>query len=178
LAQLIAEANGVESAPHIREKVDEMLIHATLLRAGLLASISEADVSPDGVFAPSDKFINATKYLGASELSIMFRHLHDIAGASAVTVPSMTDYENPDTQEYLEKYMQGSSKVSALDRMMLFQAIRDATTDRYGGWQLVEALQGGAGLNAQRMVTRKHYDLDASRELALRAARITRQPEP
>ena len=40
LAQLIAEANGLARVPHIRDKIDEMLIHATLLRAGLEAALS------------------------------------------------------------------------------------------------------------------------------------------
>ncbi len=33
LAQLIAEANGTHRISHVREKIDEMIIHATLLRA-------------------------------------------------------------------------------------------------------------------------------------------------
>ena len=33
-AQLIAEANGLASVGHIKEKISEMIIHATLVRAG------------------------------------------------------------------------------------------------------------------------------------------------
>ena len=42
LAQLIAEANGLAGVEHIKEKISEMIIHATLVRAGLEAAIATA----------------------------------------------------------------------------------------------------------------------------------------
>ena len=48
--------------------------------------------------------------------------------------------------------------------------IRDLTADSYGGWKAVTNIQAGGGLYAQRIVTRKHYDLDHARQLALNAA--------
>ena len=48
----------------------------------------------------------------------------------------------------------------------MFHAIRDITADTYGGWKSVTNIQAGGGLYAQRIVTRRHYDLDASKEMA------------
>ena len=48
LASLIAEANGTARISHVREKIDEMMIHATLLRAGLEAALVHAH---GGLFA-------------------------------------------------------------------------------------------------------------------------------
>ena len=45
-AQLIAEANGLASESHIREKISEMIIHATILRGGLEAAISNCKITP------------------------------------------------------------------------------------------------------------------------------------
>jgi hypothetical protein len=47
LAQLIAEVNGLARISHVREKIDEVTIHATLLRAGLEAALSNARATPD-----------------------------------------------------------------------------------------------------------------------------------
>jgi len=172
LASLIAEANGTAKISHVREKIDEMMIHATLLRAGLEAALVHAKSTPEGYFYPDDMFTNVTKYQGAAQFSIMVRHLHDIAGGAVVTAPSMRDFDNDELRPYLEKYMSTGSTISGEYRTRLFHAIRDTTADSFGGWHHVTNLQSGGGLFAQRLVTRKNYDLDRARALALKAAGI------
>jgi 4-hydroxybutyryl-CoA dehydratase/vinylacetyl-CoA-Delta-isomerase len=170
LAHLIAEANGLSKVSHIREKIDEMMIHATMLRAGLEAAIANARCTDEGFWYPDELYTNATKYQGAASFHLMVRHLHDIAGGATLTAPSIADLENPDTADLVEKYMQGSSAVSGEYRTRLFHAIRDLTADSFGGWHLVTNLQSGGGLFAQRLVTRKYYDIERARALALRVA--------
>src|SRR5205814_8308493 len=97
LAPLVAEADGLGGVSHIREKIGEMAIHATLLRAGMEAALSHAASTPEGYFYPDELFTNAAKYQGAAEFGRMVRHLHDIAGGAVLTTPSMADLENPDT---------------------------------------------------------------------------------
>ncbi|BBZ39819.1 4-hydroxybutyryl-CoA dehydratase [Mycobacterium conspicuum] len=172
LAQLIAEANGTARVSHIREKIDEMMIHATMLRAGMEAAISNAHTTPEGYYYPDDLYTNATKYLGAANFNLMVRHLHDIAGGGVITTPSMADLDNPDVGPQLRKYLTGASEVDGDTRAKLFHAIRDATADAYGGWHLVTNVQSGGGLFAQRLVTRKHYDLERAKRLARRAAAL------
>jgi 4-hydroxybutyryl-CoA dehydratase/vinylacetyl-CoA-Delta-isomerase len=154
----------------VREKIDEMMIHATLLHAGLEAALTHAKATTDGYYYPDDMYTNVTKYQGAAEFNRMVRHLHDIAGGSVVTAPSSADFENPQLQGFLEKYMSTGPDVAGAYRAALFRAIRDLTADSYGGWHQVTNLQSGGGLYAQRLVTRRHYDLGRARDLALRAA--------
>ena len=77
LAQLIAEANGIDRITHIREKISEMLIYASLVEAGLEAAIANAQPSAEGWYFPSELYTNAAKHYGAAEYSKMVRHLHD-----------------------------------------------------------------------------------------------------
>jgi 4-hydroxybutyryl-CoA dehydratase / vinylacetyl-CoA-Delta-isomerase len=170
LAQLIAEANGTAKISHIREKIDEMMIHATLLRAGLEAALLHAHETPDGYFYPDDMYTNVTKFQGAAEFSRMVRHLHEIAGGAVLTAPSMADFDNGTLQPFLEKYMSTGDGVSGEYRTKLFHAIRDTTADAYGGWHHVTNIQSGGGLFAQRLVTRRHYDMTRAKSLALKAA--------
>ncbi|MDQ6523460.1 4-hydroxyphenylacetate 3-hydroxylase N-terminal domain-containing protein [Nocardioides sp. LHD-245] len=170
LASLIAEANGTSRISHVREKIDEMMIHATLLRAGLEAALSHAQATPEGYYYPDDMYTNVTKYQGAAQFSTMVRHLHDIAGGAVVTAPSMSDFDNPDLAPLLDKYMGTGSGISGKYRTQLFHAIRDTTADSFGGWHHVTNLQSGGGMFAQRLVTRKNYDIERARELALKAA--------
>ena len=51
--------------------------------------------------------------------------------------------------------------------------IRDLTADSYGGCKFVTNLQAGGGLYAQRIVTRRHYDLDAAKQKALAVAGLS-----
>lgn len=170
LAQLIAEANGTQKISHVREKIDEMIIHASLLRAGLEAALLHSHVTPEGFYYPDDMYTNVTKYQGATQFNTMVRHLHDIAGGAVITSPSMSDFDNPTLRPYLEKYMSTGDDISGEYRTKLFHAIRDTTADAYGGWHLVTNIQSGGGLFAQRLVTRRNYDMARAKNLALRAA--------
>lgn len=170
LALLIAEANGLAKISHIREKIDELAIHATMLRAGLEAAVTNAHATPEGYYYPDELYTNAAKYQGATGYGTMIRHLLDIAGGSVFTVPAMADFDNPDVGPNLRKYMSTKSTVDGEYRARLFATIRNLTADEFGGWRLVAMLQSGGGLFAQRIVARGKYDFDAARERGLRAA--------
>jgi 4-hydroxybutyryl-CoA dehydratase/vinylacetyl-CoA-Delta-isomerase len=170
--QLIAEVNGLASVGHIKDKISEMIIHATLVRAAYEAALAHAEKGPQGAVFPSELYTNAGKYHAAANYSQMVRHLHDIAGGSVLTAPAIADLENDETGALIRKYMATMNGVDGEYRMRLFHAIRDLTADAYGGWLQVTNIQGGGGLFAQRIVTRKHYDLEHARHLALMAAGI------
>lgn len=171
-AQLIAEANGLERVGHVKEKISEMIIHATLVRASLEAAISNCQVTSDGAAFPDELYTNAGKYHGAANYNEMVRHLHDIAGGSVLTAPGIADLENEETGHLIRKYMGTKQSVDGAYRTRLFHAIRDVTADSFGGWKAVTNVQAGGGLYAQRIVTRKHYDMEKAKALALKTARI------
>jgi len=170
LAQLVSEANGLASVSHIKEKIAEMLIHATLVRAALEAALANCEFGPDGAAFPSELYTNAGKYHAAASFSVMVRHLHDIAGGSVLTAPAIADFEHPEVGELAKKYMSTMKGVDGEYRARLFHTIRDLTADSYGGWKLVTNIQAGGGLYAQRIVTRKFYDMDVAKQKALAAA--------
>jgi len=168
LAQLMAEANGLARAAHVREKISEMIIHATVVRACLEACLMHAKTGPFGAVFPDELYTNAGKYTGAAAYNQMVRHVHDIAGGAVVTAPGIADLENGDVGELARKYMTGDPDSGDGEyRTRLFHAIRDLTADTYGGWKAVTNIQAGGGLFAQRIVTRKHYDMDRAKAMAL-----------
>jgi len=170
LAVLIAEANGLAKVPHIREKIDELAIHATMLRAGLEAAVNNAHATPEGFYYPDELFTNAAKYHGVTNYATMIRHLQDIAGGSASTVPAMADFDHPEVGQLLRKYMSVGADIDGEYRARLFLAIRNLTADEFGGWRLISLLQSGGGLYAQRIVARGKYDFDGARARALKSA--------
>ena len=168
-AQLVAEANGLAGEGHIKEKISEMLIHATLIRAALEAAIANCQITEHGAF-PDELYTNAGKYHGAANYNLMVRHLHDISGGSILTAPGVADLENEVTGPLVRKYMGTSKGVDGEYRARLFHAIRDLTADAYGGWKAVTNVQAGGGLYAQRIVTRRYYDLKGAKRKALKVA--------
>lgn len=172
-AQLIAEANGLEGVSHIRDKISDMMIHATLIRASLEAAISNCRITEDGEAVPNELYTNVGKYQGAANYNLMVRNLHDIAGGSVLTAPGMADLENKDVGDLIRKYMSTKQEIDGKYRLKLFHAIRDLTADTYGGWLQVTNMQSGGGLYAQKIVTRVHYDMDRAKDLALKTAGLS-----
>ena len=176
LAQLIAEANGLAGEAHIKEKISEMIIHATVVRACSRRRSPTPTTGAFGAAFPNELYTNAGKYTGAASYNLMVRHLHDIAGGAVVTAPSISDLENAEVGHLARKYMSTMNGVDGEYRTRLFHAIRDLTADSYGGWSAVTNIQAGGGLYAQRIVTRKHYDLDGAKQAALARRRARREP--
>src|SRR5690606_16116930 len=171
-AQLISEANGLDRVSHIREKISEMLINATLIRATLESAIEHCQITSDGAAFPDELYTNAGKYHGAANWSLMVRHLHDIAGGSVLTAPSIADLENERVGHLARKYMGTLQSVDGLYRTRLFHAIRDYTADAFGGWQAVFNSQAGGGRFAQRLGSRLHYDRERAKRTALKTERM------
>jgi len=166
-AQLVAEANGLQRVAHVREKITDMVLHATLIRAALEASIAHSEISDDGVVVPDELYANAGKYLAAAHRTAMIQHIQDIAGGSLVTAPSSRDLRNPEVGEFVRKYMTTSPSVDGEYRLKLFHALRDLTSGAWAGNQVVTQLHAGGGLFAQRIVTRGRYDMDRAKQDAL-----------
>jgi 4-hydroxybutyryl-CoA dehydratase/vinylacetyl-CoA-Delta-isomerase len=172
LAQLMAEANGIDRIAHIRDKISEMVLAAALVRSGFEAAINNCTITPEGWATPNELFTNAAKHYGAVHFGEMYRHLHDISGGSIVTAPLPGDLKNPETAPLVEKYMRTKEGISGAYRTRLFHAIRDMTADSFGGWWLATTNLSGGGLFAQKMVATKHYDMENAKALARKAAKL------
>ncbi len=172
-AQLVAEANGTAGISHVKEKISEMIIHATLVRSTLEAAISNCSRGPDGAAFPNELFVNAGKFHAAANYNLMVRHLHDISGGAVLTAPAPADFENEEVGDLARKYMSTGNGVDGEYRANLMHSIRDLTADAYGGWKFVTNLQAGGGLYAQRIVTRRHYDLEGAKRKALSVAGLS-----
>jgi 4-hydroxybutyryl-CoA dehydratase/vinylacetyl-CoA-Delta-isomerase len=170
LAQLIAEANGTAQIPHIKDKITDIVLYATMTKACLEAALSNVEVHADGMLVPSELYTNAGKLHAAHDYARMVRHLHDIAGGTVATGPSFADLENPATAPFVTKYLRGAPGFDAEHRLALFHAIRNMTADEWGGREAVSWLQSGGGLYAQRVVTRAHYDMEHAVRLARKLA--------
>jgi 4-hydroxybutyryl-CoA dehydratase/vinylacetyl-CoA-Delta-isomerase len=176
LAQLLAEANGAEKIPHIRDKIAELILDATVVRAGFEAALATAKLTEDGFASPDELYTNMAKYFATVNMPKAYAIVQDIAGALIITAPMPEDLESPLTSDYIDKYLRASTKLSGLDRTRLFHAARDIAADAAASNRQVTYMHGGGGLYAQRLVARRHYNMDRAKRLALEAAGLDGTP--
>ena len=145
-AQAMAEYNGIEKAPHIREKITDLVIYVDTLKS--LARASCVDyVTHSGVLIPNPVISNTAKYHFAEKFHDCVKAVEDIAGGLLITAPTYKDYQNPDTGKYIEKYLGGASGISAEHRLRMLQLLR-----RLLGLETeVLAVHAEGSLQAQRM---------------------------
>ena len=176
LAQLLAEANGADKIPHIKDKIAELILDATVVRAGFEAALSAATMTSDGFASPDELYTNMAKYFATVNMSKAYAIVQDIAGASIITAPMPEDLRSPLTAAYIEKYMTANPAMNGTERTRLLHAARDIAADASAGNRQVTYMHGGGGLYAQRLVARRHYDMGRAKRLALAAAGLDGEP--
>ena len=167
LAALLAEANGVENEPHIKDALATLVIHSTMCKAAGEAAMANGQQNEDGILTPSPLYISALKYYKNEFHAKLLDILHDIAGTLTVNAPTFADLEHPDLHDGLEA-MLATSTLSAEQRLRLFHYLRDTTADAYGGWAFATGQLAGGGQHAQRLVTMRHFDMQHAKSLARR----------
>jgi 4-hydroxybutyryl-CoA dehydratase/vinylacetyl-CoA-Delta-isomerase len=176
IGQLLAEANGIQRVPHIRDKIVDLVLNATMVSAGIEAAISNASRTEEGFLIPAELYTNAAKYYASTNMPRMMMHLHDIAGGSLINTPLPGDLRNPDTGGAVRKYMQGPQGMDGEYRTRLMYGARDVAADAYTGHWEVAGLHGAGGPYAQRLVARKHYNMERSKQIAMRALGLAKDP--
>ena len=63
------------------------------------------------------------------------RYLHDLGGGLVLTLPLESDLRNPESGQYIRKYLHTKKGVDVENRMRVYNMIRDLTADSYGGWR-------------------------------------------
>ena len=148
LAQLIAEANGTAGVAHVKEKISEMIIHATLIRASLEAALGarpyrrQRGAFPDELLHQRRQVPRCRQLLQhrARPPRHRRRRRRHRAGRRR---PRQPRRRRPRPQVHVDR-----PGVNGEYRRRLFHTIRDLTADAYGGWRLITNIQAGGGLFA------------------------------
>ncbi len=131
-AHRIAELNGVADAPHVRDKITQMIkLQALIWSTGVAASM-HATVMEPGVAVPDAVYANTGKHVAMEGHYLATRLLLEIAGGAVETLPAIEDQRAPELKPYFDKYYAGATG-TAEERMRLFRFIRDLTASEYAG---------------------------------------------
>ncbi|MFH1137109.1 MAG: 4-hydroxyphenylacetate 3-hydroxylase N-terminal domain-containing protein [Pseudomonadota bacterium] len=126
LAAAMAEYNGVSDAPHVREKLTDALVYLETLRSLARSACLDFKMHA-GLAVPDPTVTNIAKYHFAHGYHDMIKTIQDLAGGALVTSPTYKDYQLPELQGYIDKYLGGKSGVGAEKRLRLFDLVRRLT---------------------------------------------------
>ena len=146
VAKAIAEYNGIANAPHVREKLTDLVIYLETLRSMSRAACLDY-VTYDGIAVPNPISTNIAKYYFANEYHRVVKIIEDLAGGLLVTAPTYKDYQVPDLQGDLDKYLSAKAGYPAEQRLRMLDLIRRIS----GADRETIALHGEGSLQAQRM---------------------------
>ncbi|MBX6377989.1 MAG: hypothetical protein IRY95_05500, partial [Clostridia bacterium] len=170
-AQLIAEYNGLDQVPAIRDKITDLIIYAETLRSLAYAAASACEVV-DGVAIPNLVMTNMAKYYQSSEYHRIIHILADIAGGGVITSAGGADLTSSEVGAFVEKYFQGRAGVPTAHRLRAFKLIRDLVGNDLGGYLFVVNVHAQGSPAAQRLTIYRETDLRRYRDYAMRAAGI------
>jgi 4-hydroxybutyryl-CoA dehydratase/vinylacetyl-CoA-Delta-isomerase len=157
-AHRIAELNGVADAPHVRDKITQMIkLQALIWSTGVAASI-HATVREPGVAVPDAVYANTGKHVAMEGHYLATRLLLEIAGGAVETLPSVEDQRAVELRPYFDRYYVGATG-TAEERIRLFRFIRDLTASEYAGWWDVEIIHGSGSPAAEWLQIYREYDL-------------------
>jgi 4-hydroxybutyryl-CoA dehydratase/vinylacetyl-CoA-Delta-isomerase len=126
-AVAIADYNGISKAPHVREKITDLVIYLETLKS-LSKTACYDFVIRGGLAVPNPIATNMAKYHFAHYYHDVVKIVQDLAGGLVVTAPSYKDYQLPEMQADIDKYLQGVKATSAENRLRMFDLIRRITS--------------------------------------------------
>jgi 4-hydroxybutyryl-CoA dehydratase/vinylacetyl-CoA-Delta-isomerase len=169
VSALMAEYNGTERYAHIRDKLAWLAMYTEAVsvigRASCIYCEKQADsdlVSPNMVYTNTAKYLFADNYHQAAKLA------HDICGGIADTIPTYSDWQNPETRPWLEKYLGGKAGIPTEHRLRAIRLLKDHTNLH----SQIGSIHGEGSLAAQRMFVYAGAEWGRYKAAAKRAAKI------
>jgi len=165
-SSLIAKYNGLEKASHIRDKLTELsTISETYYSCGLAASVLGTKTE-SGYYMPNILYANVGKMWTAKLFHESARLVSEIAGGLIDTVPSVSDWENPELHPFLDKYLKGRADVPTDYRLQLFRLLQDMTTYGTACYWLTISPVGAGSLQGAKMMVARETDFTSKEILA------------
>ncbi len=153
LGILVAEANGIHKASHVREQIINMIRYTETTKALAKAALHEPEnILGSGYYIPNRLITNMAKLHFASNFHEYIRDIQDIAGGLLVTQPTYQDWENSTLRPYLERYLGGANGYNAAERLKLFSYLHHIGASDFAGWHEVCTLHAEGSLASQKMM--------------------------
>jgi len=174
-AASMADYNGTRRAPHIREKLGEMIHLAETIHACGLACAYEGRQTMSGNYQPNILLANVCKHNVTRFPYELCRLAEDIAGGILVTLPSEKDFRHPVIGKYVDKYLKGVPDVPTEHRIRMLTLIQSMTFGQIAPSYRTESMHGAGSPQAQKIMIERETDMDLKQRLARSLAGIDKR---
>jgi len=169
---LAAEYNGVEAAPHVRDKLADLVTVAELVYGTGIASAVKSFKSASGTYVPNFVYTNVARYHAGVNVYHEHEILADIAGGLPATLPPEGDFLNPTTRGFLNKYIMRNPSISAENQHRCFRLCSDMLCSSHAGVLQVAGIHGGGSPIMEKIAIMGMYDMSSKKKIAKRLAGI------
>ncbi|MDG5485497.1 4-hydroxyphenylacetate 3-hydroxylase N-terminal domain-containing protein [Mycolicibacterium gadium] len=167
-AHLVADANGIGGAGHVRDKLARLIAWAETVRGLAQLAAVRAREGDRRLWLPDPLTVNIAKHSFAAGYHDAIATLTDLAGGLLATGPGQEDWNAPAIRDVIEKYY--AAAVPAEQRIRILNFIADLTARDYGGYQAVLATHAEGSIEAEKLQIARSYDpagaVNYTRELA------------
>jgi aromatic ring hydroxylase len=175
-AALAAEVNNVHKAPHVREKLAEIIMTTELgYAAGYTASdLGKPEVYVPGVgfmpygpgsYIPHSIYCNVGRCLSGEAVYHEAEMLCDISGGVTATFPHEKDFANPEIGDTLLKYTQRNPNMPVEDQAQFWRYLGDILCSASGGIMNVGNYHGGGSPVMEQIAITTQYDIESRKKL-------------
>lgn len=156
LAHLVADANGIARAGHVKDKITSLIAYTETVRGLAQLAWMRSVTGSTGMQEPDPLAVNMAKYAFAHGFHDAVAKLMDLAGGLLVTGPGGEDWANPEIRAVMEKYY--TAAAPAETRLRILNLIGDLTARDFGGYQAVLATHAEGSLEAEKLQIARSYD--------------------
>ena len=172
---LVAEANNIERAPHVREKLSEFAGIGELAYAAGIAAAIYGEKTSSGTFFPNLIYSNIGRRLMGENIYHEFNILTEIAGGLAVTLPFEDDFLAEETKKDLEKYIKRNPKLSYEDAHRCWRLIENIAASAMACWYQIAGVHGGGSPIMETITLNLEYDYESKKNIAKYLAGINKE---
>ena len=161
-ALLMADMNGIARVSHVRDKVAWLMSYGQTVKGLLRMAAQTCQTMPPGIAVPNRLYTNVAKLHFATNYHTALGYVQDITGGLLVTAPGEEDLRNPETRDYITRYLGGRKGVSAEDRLRAINLVSDLTTSELGGYHTVLAIHAEGSIEAEKLAIIRDYDTQSA----------------
>jgi aromatic ring hydroxylase len=166
LTALLADYNGVEKKENVRATFADMISVAELVFAAGIASGVKSFNAPSGTQVPNIIYANVGRRHAGHNMYHEYECLCDVAGGLPATLPLTPEYNHPVVGDFVRKYVNRRSDVSAENHYRAYHLASDILTGEGGAALLIAGVHGGGSPIMEDIAILGTYDINGKKKLA------------